>query len=181
MQLAASQACPSGHTQRQRPQHLRHRRSAGRRGCQQHTLHAVSAPAAGVNPPCEIELLRLLPDTGPLTESVCTAEPQALPAQPITLTEPVRCLAALLHQRQQASWRQLASPTCTWCLLVGVLEQWIPVSYRADTRYCQALNHLRKLRAEHSQSGDLLLRVGVKSGGCSGDITAQLTPYPGPS
>ena len=32
----------------------------------------------------------------------------------------------------------------------------------------QALDHLRKLRAEHGQASDLLLRVGVRSGGCSG-------------
>lgn len=31
-----------------------------------------------------------------------------------------------------------------------------------------ALNHLQKLRAEHSSAGTLCLRVGVKQGGCSG-------------
>ena len=32
----------------------------------------------------------------------------------------------------------------------------------------QALSHLRKLRADQGGAGDLLLRIGVRSGGCSG-------------
>jgi Fe-S cluster assembly iron-binding protein IscA len=37
-----------------------------------------------------------------------------------------------------------------------------------------ALNHLHKLRAE-SGGDELLLRIGVKSGGCSGTV---LVPHP---
>ena len=61
------------------------------------------------------------------------------------------------------SSRRRASPVCTRAGAVAAPPAAAPAISISD----QALTHLHKLRAEHGKA-DLILRIGVKSGGCSG-------------